>query len=254
MSVDLGVPELAKRVEDEMTQVEQSSSTVTVQGNLDALQAERNSSWPAERLVAHESFRLGLEENADRSRFVAEGDVVDPFLLNNPFLLDNVDGGSLLLSDLLETGPVVLVFFRFAGCPACNVVLPAYRDALAPELAALGAHLVAVSPQAPDKLREIKVRHDLNFDVASDPEAGLIRAFGIAFSPDEDAKAKQRERGSDLGEVLGTGRWELPYPTAVVIDQHGTVRFADMHPNWMIRTEAATILEVVRALVRPHAS
>jgi peroxiredoxin len=237
-----------------MTQVEQSRWTVTVQGNLDALQAERNAAWPKERLFAHESLCLGLEESADHSLFVREGDVVDPFLLGNPFLLDNVDGGSLLLFDLLETGPVVLIFFRFAGCPACNVVLPAYRDALAPGLVELGAHLVAVSPQAPDKLREIKIRHDLNFDVASDPEASLIRAFGIAFSPDDDAIAKQREQGSDLGEVLGTGRWELPYPTAVVIDQRGVVRFADVHPNWMVRTEAATILEAVRTLGGPHSS
>jgi hypothetical protein len=92
------------------------------------------------------------------------------------------------------------------------------------------------------------------FDVAADQEAELIRAFGVAFSPDDETKANQREHGGDLGELPGTGRWELPSPMAVVIDQQGVVCYADVHPNWMIRTEAATILAAVCALHAPSAS
>jgi hypothetical protein len=33
-----------------------------------------------------------------------------------------------------------------------------------------------------------------------------------------------------------------------VIGTDGLVKFADVHPNWMVRTEAATIIEVVRGL------
>jgi peroxiredoxin len=216
--------------------------TVTVQGNLDKLQAERNASWPADRLAAHEAFRLSLEETADRRAFVAPGDVVEPFTLLE------VDGGVVSLDELLQSGPVVLIFFRFEGCPACNVALPAYRDALFPEAERLGAHLVAVSPQIPEKLRAIKERHGFEFLVAADPEATLLHAFGIAFGPDEEEQETRRRSGSDLGEVLGTGRWELPYPTVVVIDSNRVVRFADIHPNWMVRTEATAVVEAIRSI------
>ncbi|MET0425788.1 MAG: redoxin domain-containing protein [Actinoplanes sp.] len=67
------------------------------------------------------------------------------------------------LSRLRDTGPVVLVFVRHANSPECDAALRTYRDTLAPELTALDAHLVAVSPQAPARLEAVKRRHDLGF-------------------------------------------------------------------------------------------
>jgi peroxiredoxin len=66
-----------------------------------------------------------------------------------------VDGGEVVLTDLLATGPVVLIFFRFEGCPACNAAWSAYQLSLAPVLQELGVHHVGVSPQAPEKLMAI---------------------------------------------------------------------------------------------------
>jgi hypothetical protein len=48
--------------------------------------------------------------------------------------------------------------------------------------------------------------------------------------------------------VLGTGKWELPMPTIVVIDRSRVVRFADVHPDWLIRTEAAPVIDAVHSL------
>jgi peroxiredoxin len=100
----------------------------------------------------------------------------------------------------------------------------------------------------PERLVAIKRRHGLEFLVASDPEASLFDAFGIGFEPDEAGKEASRQKGADLGEILGTGGWTLPYPTAVVVGQDGVVHFADVHPNWMVRTEAAPIIAAVQAL------
>jgi peroxiredoxin len=211
----------------------------SVQKNLDALQGQRDVEWTPEHLAEHLAYRQQLEEEADWSRVVQVGDVV------GPFVLDEVDGGSVALADLVRTGPVVLIFFRFENCPACNAALPAYRDVLAPELARLGAHLVAISPQVPKRLVAIKQRLDLPFPVASDSDASLIRSLGIAFAP---APEEQERQGNGLPALLGNGRWELPYPTVVVIDQDYVVRFADVHPDWMVRTEVDTILDVVRSL------
>jgi peroxiredoxin len=52
-------------------------------------------------------------------------------------------------------------------------------------------------------------------------------------------------KGSDLGLTLGTGKWELPMPTVVVIDRNHVVRFADVHPDWMVRTEADVVIDAV---------
>jgi peroxiredoxin len=216
--------------------------TASVQENLDALQAERDAGWDAEQLQSHEAFRLSLEEEAASRRMVRVGDVV------STFTLPEVDGGEVVLTELLATGPVVLIFFRFEGCPACNAAWSAYNLSLAPVLQELGAHLVGVSPQAAEKLVAIKRRHDFQFQIASDPEATLIDEFGIGFAPPEEDREQQRLAGKDIGAILGTGNWVFPFPTALVIDQDRVVRFADIHPNWMVRTESDAILDAVRSL------
>jgi peroxiredoxin len=184
-----------------------------------------------------------LETTADRAAFVKAGDVVEPFSL------PEVHGGTITLERLLAGGPAVLLFFRYAGCPACNIALRHYQTELHPALAGLGATLVAISPQVPDKLLAIKDRFGFGFPVASDTDNGLARRFGITFTASAASRAHARARGSDLGEALGTGRWELPMPTVVVVDQNRVVRFADVHPDWLVRTEAETVIDAVRPLV-----
>jgi peroxiredoxin len=196
---------------------------------------------PADLQVNIDQRQL-LEDTADRAAFVQAGDAVEPFSL------PEVLGGTIELDRLLAGGPVVLLFFRYEGCPACNIALRHYQLELYPALAELGATLVAVSPQVPGRLAAIKNRYGLGFPVVSDTRNGLARRFGITFTSSPAAQAHARASGMDLGQVLGTGQWELPMPTIVVIGQDRVVRFADVHPDWLVRTEAGAVLEAVRPL------
>ena len=215
----------------------------TVTGLLAELHAYRVQCMAPGDLRANIDQRRLLEETADRDAFVKAGDVVEPFVL------PEVLGGTVDLERLLADGPVVLLFFRFAGCPACNISLRHYQQELYPALAGLGATLVAVSPQVPGKLAAIKNRYGFLFPVASDTGSALARSFGITFAASPEAQARARAKGSDLGAELGTGTWELPMPTVVVIDTDRVVRFADVHPDWLVRTEADAVIDAVRALV-----
>jgi peroxiredoxin len=206
------------------------------------LHATRVASWPEADLEVNVNQRKLLVETADRARFVKAGDVLDAFDL------PEVEGGAVSIDGLLQDGPVVLLFFRFAGCPACNVALPHYRDALHPGLVELGATLVGVSPQVPGDLLEIKVRHRLAFPIASDTDNALARTLGIAYAPDEASRRYALAKGADVGRITGTGRWEFPMPALVVVDAGRVVRFADVSPDWMVRTEAEVVLDAVRAL------
>ncbi|RVB80492.1 MULTISPECIES: peroxiredoxin-like family protein [unclassified Mesorhizobium] len=205
-------------------------------------QAKRALTMPADKLKINVEQRRLLVDTADRSAFVKAGDTVQPFKLME------VDAGPLSLAALVKNGPLVLIFFRFAGCPACNIALPHYSQYLAPELRRLGATLVGVSPQVPEKLRDIKDRHRLDFQIATDADNSLGRRFGILYSFDEPSRRLSAESGSPIGEVTGTGTWELPMPTAIVIDRSSTVRFADVSPDWLARTEPADIIAAVQAI------
>jgi len=204
------------------------------------LHAERERTWDATALRINIDQRQTLIDAADPSQWIKVGERLEPFSL-----LD-VEGGALSLEQLVERGPAVLVFFRFAGCPACNIALPYYEERLAAGLRDLGATLVAVSPQVPERLVEIKTRHALSFTVASDRDNALGRRFGVLYTADEASQAAQRAKGSLIGDTTGTGTWELPQPTVVVIDHEHVVRFVDVSPDWLVRTEAEAVLEAVR--------
>ena len=200
-----------------------------------------NTMAPADLQVNIDQRAL-LERTADRSAFVRAGDVVEPFSL------PEVHGGSVELDRLLDSGPAVLLFFRYAGCPACNIALRHYQAELFPPLADLGAALVAISPQIPARLTAIKDRFGFGFPVASDPGNGLARRFGITFAASPAAQAHARAKGGDLGAELGTGTWELPMPAVVVVGQDRVVAFADVAPDWLVRTEAEPVIHAVRQL------
>jgi peroxiredoxin len=146
----------------------------------------------------------------------------------------------------VEDGPAVLIFFRFAGCPACNIALPYYQRTLWPALQKAGVRLVAISPQVPERLIEIRQRHDLGFTVASDPDNRFARALGITYEANAASRAGGTGQGW-IGEVIGTGTWELPQPAVLLVKPDHRVDFIDISPDWLVRTEADSILAALTA-------
>src|SRR5262249_13009098 len=66
------------------------------------------------------------------------------------FTLPDATGRPVSLASLRRIGPVALTFYRGQWCPYCDLQLRAYQEAL-PRIHALGATLVAISPQTPDE-------------------------------------------------------------------------------------------------------
>lgn len=214
--------------------------TEPVRAALGALQAERDRDWTPAQLDLNAGQRRELVEHFDPSRAIKAGDTVPDFAL------DAVDGTTVRLDDLVANGPAVLIFFRFAGCPACNIALPVYQRTLWPTLCDLKVPLVAISPQIPSRLAAIEQRHTLGFTVASDHDNGLARQLGIVFEPNAATRAAA---ATPLGEITGTGTWELPFPTVLVIGEDHIASFVDIAPDWMQRTEPDAVIVAVRALV-----
>ncbi|MET0241153.1 MAG: peroxiredoxin-like family protein [Sphingobium sp.] len=198
-----------------------------------ALHAEREKSWPAAQLAKNVATRQRLVDKYDPAAHAQVGDKVAPFSLID------ADGKTLTSDALLANGPAVLFFYRFGGCPACNIALPYYDESLWPRLKAAGIPLVGISPQTPVDRGPIE-RHSLDYTLASDTDYALGRALGITFLPEEQPVVPEGE--SWIGATLGTNSYELAQPTIVVLEQDRTIRFIDVSPDWLIRTEADAIL------------
>jgi peroxiredoxin len=197
------------------------------------LQAERERTWAPEQLARNAGQRQALVDRHDPAAHPQPGETVPPFTL-----IDQ-DGRELTRDTLTANGPVVLVFFRFGGCPACNLALPYYDETLYPQLRAAGVPLVAVSAQNPVD-RGIIDRHGLRFTVAADPDYALGRALGITFLPDEQPKVAPGEDW--IGAKLGTQSYEIDQPAVLILDRGGIVRWLDVSPDWLARTESDVVL------------
>jgi peroxiredoxin len=161
--------------------------------------------------------------------------------LTNAHLLD-VHGADTTLRAAVGEKPAVLVFYRGAWCPYCNIALRTYQVELVDKLDARGVRLIAVSPQKPDGSLTMQEKHGLRFAVLSDPDNTLLRDARILTAPSPDARAAQLELGLDLEAVNADGTNTLPMPTTLIIDPDLTVRWVDVHPDYSTRTEPAEIL------------
>lgn len=202
-----------------------------------ALQAERERDWPPAQLARNAAQRLQLVARFDAATVAQPGDVLPNVEL------DDVEGAVLTLDALTAQGQALLIFFRFAGCPACNIALPYYAETLWPVLRARRIPLVALSPQQPDRLVEIKRRHDLPFAVATDRDNQLARLLGIAFVPDDRPSPPP---AGWIGEVTGTGNWELPQPAVLLLGPGRVVQRLQVSPDWLDRPEVDDILAWLR--------
>ncbi|MGX6603381.1 redoxin domain-containing protein [Micromonosporaceae bacterium Da 78-11] len=192
--------------------------------------AVRKMALPAPRRADHDALRRQFDRDAIWDRVVRPGHRLPSMSLVE------ADLGPIHLDRLRLTGPVVLVFVKHADSALCNTALASYQELLAPALAASDAHLVAVSPQVPRRLAEIKRRHELSYLVAADVRHSLIDAFNIGYqAPGADA-------------VLGARRSVLPFPAVVMADRAGVIRFADVRPDGAAHPDPARILAAVHAL------
>ena len=115
-------------------------------------------------------------------------------------LLD-VQGAATTLYAAAGGGTSVLVFYRGAWCPYCNIALSAYQDQLLPQLTERSIRLVAVSPQKPDGSLAMQQKHSLAFTVVSDPGNVIAGRLGVLTQPSPEARAAQLQLGLDLASV-----------------------------------------------------
>ncbi len=161
------------------------------------------------------------------------------------FSLPNAKGETVRLSDLLAKGPVVVSFYRGGWCPYCNLELKALQERL-PEIADLGASLVAISPETPDNSLTSAEKNALEFEVLSDTGNAVARGFGLVFKLADELKPIYEGFGIDLVKHNADESYELPLPATYVIDRDGTVRKAFVDADYTKRLDPEEIVDSLR--------
>src|SRR5438874_389404 len=138
------------------------------------------------------------------------------------FTLPDAQGKQVSLDSLLKEGRVVIAFYRGQWCPYCDLQLRAYQEVL-PRIKALGANLVAISPQTPDESLSTAEKRKLEFRVLSDAGNKVARGYGLVWKVPAGLDAIQKGFGVNLTKSDGDASNELPVPGTFVLGADGRI-------------------------------
>ena len=98
------------------------------------------------------------------------------------------------------------------------------------QLDSLGFEMIAIAPDPPEKLAEVRDRVGLEFALLSDVEFEAAKAYGVAFT-------NNRNRA-------------LPVPSVFVIAPNRKIQFQYINPNYRVRIDDDVLMAMVRAVAR----
>ena len=127
------------------------------------------------------------------------------------FVLQNDQGDTTSLSDLLADGPLVLYFYPADFTPGCTKEACSIRD-IHDDLIAVGLNVAGISPQSTDSHARFRKAHELPFVLLSDPEKIAIEMY-------------------DVDGLFGIGVRRATF----LIGQDGTIEDAVMADIWIDR-------------------
>jgi peroxiredoxin len=190
-------------------------------------------------LDTEEVVRSGVGKDAP-----AVGDTAPAFTLPDQL------GREISSAELYAKGPLVISFYRGSWCPYCSLELHALQRYL-PKIEALGASLVAISPQLPDESMSTAEKYELSFTVLSDVGNVIARKYGLVFTLSETIRPVYSKFGIDLPKFNGTDSFELPVPGTFIVDQHGRICAEHVSADYKQRMEPEDILFALIELQNP---
>jgi peroxiredoxin len=177
-----------------------NANTTTIADRVAKMDAGRAGQIPDEVLGVFSAEQAGLDARGIPTGIAEPGDTLGDF-----DLLD-VHGAQASLSAALGGRTAVVVLYRGAWCPYCNLALRAYQDDLVPALADKGVALVAISPQKSDGSLSAQEKNALTFTVLSDPGNKIANRLGVM------THAHCRHRRPDRGDPLDRRAPQLHHP------------------------------------------
>ena len=119
---------------------------------------------------------------------------------------------------------------------------------IAPQIESLGATLVALSPQVPEKSAATAGANGVGFLVLSDVGNTVARQFGLVFTLPERLRQLYAKFGIDIAAANGDESFELPISATYIIDRDGTIVHAFVDPDYRKRLEPVDIVGILERI------
>ncbi len=191
-----------------------------------------------------------LKMNADALQALIDSGILDNALnvgdTAPDFTLTNATGQSVSLYKMLESGPVVLFWYRGGWCPYCNLTLQ-YMQRYLPKFQEHGANMMALTPELPDSTLSTNQKHNLEFEVLSDIDNVVGKQYGVVYKLTDDV-ANAYNSSFGLSSYNGNDSNELPLGATYIIGTDAVIRYAFIDPDYRRRAEPDSLLMVLDSL------
>jgi peroxiredoxin len=142
--------------------------------------------------------------------------------------------------------PLVLTFYRGGWCPFCNLHLSEMRHAET-ALIEMGFDIWFVSIDLPEVLAQSLDEPDLGYTLLSDSRLHATRAFGIAFTVDDETHQRYLTHSIDIEAASGETHHVLPVPSTYIIGTDGVISFQYTNIDYRVRLHPDVLLAAARA-------
>jgi len=215
-----------------------------LQDELDALRARCHETTPPSVWRARQNAIDDLVSSGLAERAVHAGDRAPEFKLRDSA------GQTISSHAVLNSGPILIAFYRGGWCPYCTLDLRAIQ-AVAQELRSSGLSIFAISQQSERESRSTERMNDLSFPSLVDRGGKIARAFGLRWKLPRDLRAVEMESGLDLAAMNGEASWTLTMPARYIISPDGIVEYADVSADYTRRCDPTDLFPILHH-IRTH--
>jgi peroxiredoxin len=158
-------------------------------------------------------------------------------------------GNHVQSKKILETGPMVLFFYRGKWDSVCSRYLNNYQDSV-DILTGMGVNVVAITPESIENVEQTVRLHNLTFTVIYDCQEQIMKDYDLMF---DVTKAYQesvlKNLSIDIARNNGRDVAHLPVPATYIINRQGIIVAVQFDPDynkrasvkWMIKNLASAL-------------
>jgi peroxiredoxin len=116
------------------------------------------------------------------------------------------------------------------------------------EVRALGARIVALTPELERYTRALHKKLNLNFDILTDLHLKTAEQFRLVFVLQDYLRDLYQSFGITLDRFEDDPEYRLPMPARYLIDKDGIIRAADVNADYTIRPDPSETVKALRSL------
>jgi peroxiredoxin len=156
------------------------------------------------------------------------------------FVLPDESAQKVTLEELLDRGPVAVIFHRGHWCPYCRINIKALVEAH--KVLPASAEIVAIMPDRQKFVADLKRESKVPFPILIDVDNGYAMSLNLTIWVGAEIQKMMEGRRQDPRTFEGNSSWMLPIPATFVVGRDGLIRSRFIDPDYRNRMMISDML------------